>query len=41
MKIDAQERDRLRKILIDALEDEFDETAAREIIVTLINAWRR
>ena len=41
MKIDAQERDRLRKILIDALEDEFDETAAREIIVTLMNAWRR
>ena len=41
MKIEARERDRLRRILIDVLEDEFDETVAVGIITAMKNAFRR
>lgn len=41
MKIDVRERDKLSKILNEALEDDFDEGAARELIVSVRKAWRR
>lgn len=41
MKIDVRERDKLRKILNETFEDDFDEGAAKELIVSVRKAWRR